>query len=243
MKENRYNDPAFFERYSEMARSVQGLKGAGEWHELQRVLPLLQGKRILDLGCGFGWHCKYAAEQGAEYVLGIDLSQRMLERARRENGDSKIEYVRLAMEDYAYPNELFDVVLSSLAMHYVEDFEDICDKVFRTLKPKGVFVFSCEHPVFTAEGKQDWVYGEDGSPLYWPVDRYYSEGRREALFLGEKIVKYHRTVTSYFSALRRSGFLVTDLVEPRPDPHMLNLPGMTDELRRPMMLILRAEKN
>ena len=66
MKENKYDDPVFFEKYSHMARSEQGLAGAGEWDTLKRMLPALKGRRVLDLGCGYGWHCIYAAEHGAQ---------------------------------------------------------------------------------------------------------------------------------------------------------------------------------
>ena len=65
MRENRYDDPKFFEKYSQMDRSVKGLSGAGEWETLRPLLPDFAGKRVLDMGCGYGWHCRYAAEQGA----------------------------------------------------------------------------------------------------------------------------------------------------------------------------------
>ena len=59
--------PRFFEQYSHMQRSIRELEGAGEWHELKKMLPDFSGKRVLDLGCGFGWHCRYAAEHGAVF--------------------------------------------------------------------------------------------------------------------------------------------------------------------------------
>ena len=68
MKENKYDNSDFFSQYSQMSRSVEGLKGAGEWHVLQKMLPDFAGKRVLDLGCGFGWHCVYAIEHGATHV-------------------------------------------------------------------------------------------------------------------------------------------------------------------------------
>ena len=80
MKENKYDDERFFGQYSQMSRSVQGLRGAGEWHELKKMLPDFNGKRVLDLGCGFGWHCRYAIERGATFALGIDLSGKMLDK-------------------------------------------------------------------------------------------------------------------------------------------------------------------
>ena len=109
MRENQYDDEAFFQAYSKFPRSVEGLRAAGEWHELEKLLPDFTGKRVLDLGCGFGWHCRYAAEHGATRVVGADLSEKMLAGARERNGGPRIEYVRAAMEDIDYPPDSFDV--------------------------------------------------------------------------------------------------------------------------------------
>ncbi len=92
MQENKYDDLEFFNRYKQMVRSVGGLPAAGEWHELKNMLPNFQGKRVLDLGCGFGWHCRYADEQGAESVIGIDISAKMLEDAKAKTTSPRIEY-------------------------------------------------------------------------------------------------------------------------------------------------------
>lgn len=240
MKENKYNDLVFFEKYSQMERSQKGLAGAGEWHELQKLLPDFYGKRVLDLGCGYGWHCKYAADHGAAYVLGTDISQRMLNAAQEKNSGAVIEYRCAAMEDLTFQEDSFDVVLSSLAFHYVRDFGPLAQNISRWLKPGGSFVFSVEHPVFTAYGLQDWYYGENGEILHFPVDNYYIEGRREAVFLGERMTKYHRTLTTYLDTLLQNGFQILRVVEPQPPESMMNLPGMKDELRRPMMLLVSA---
>ena len=111
MKENRYDDPLFFDKYGQMTRSREGLSGAGEWRELERLLPDFAGKRVLDLGCGYGWHCKYAAGHGAVSVLGTDLSQKMLDAAREKNPHPAIEYRQGAMEDLDFPAGGFDVVI------------------------------------------------------------------------------------------------------------------------------------
>lgn len=243
MKENRYDDPVFFEKYGEMARSRQGLAGAGEWPELQKLLPDFSGKRVLDLGCGYGWHCRYAAERGASYVLGTDLSEKMLERARQFPPCPAIEYRRAAMEELSFPEGSFDVVLSSLAFHYVQDFGALVENIGRWLTAGGAFVFSMEHPVFTAYGSQDWYRDEEGHILHFPVDNYFLEGPRDAVFLGEHVVKYHRTLTTCLDALLQNGFLLRRVAEPQPPESMLDLPGMRDELRRPMMLLVSAEKS
>ena len=242
IKENKYDNNSFFNEYKKMSRSVLGLKGAGEWHELKKLMPDFKNKKVLDLGCGFGWHCHYAVENGANFVLGIDISKNMLDEAKKRNFSKKIKYLQIPIEDFDYPKQSFDVVISSLAFHYIENFEDICKKVYNTLTPNGKFIFSVEHPVFTAYGNQDWYYDKDGNILHWPVDNYYFEGKRKAIFLGCEVTKYHRTITSYINALLKNNFEINSLVEPQPDETMMNIPGMKDELRRPMMLIISATK-
>lgn len=243
MTMNKYDDEKFFEKYSKMARSVYGLKGAGEWHELKKMLPDLEGKSILDLGCGFGWHCKYAAQHGAKDIVGIDSSEKMLAQAEKINADKNIEYRKASIEELEVNREAFDVVISSLALHYVEDFQQVCKKVHHGLRENGYFVFSVEHPIFSAYGNQQWYTDEAGKILHWPVDNYFYEGKRESNFLGEEVTKYHRTLTSYIGTLLKCGFEIMDVVEPMPPKDMMDeVEGMKDELRRPMMLLISARK-
>ncbi|MBC1937603.1 class I SAM-dependent methyltransferase [Listeria grandensis] len=243
MKENKYDNPAFFEQYSKMNRSVEGLKGAGEWHEFQKMMPDFAGKRVLDLGCGFGWHCLYAIENGADSAVGVDISENMLAEAHKKTDSPKITYIHQALEDIDFPDASFDVVISSLTFHYIASFQAICEKVNESLVPGGAFLFSVEHPVFTAQGTQDWYYDEDGNKLHWPVDKYFTEGLRTANFLGEAVTKYHKTMTTYVNTLLETGFELVKLVEPEPDAAMLaSHPDMPDELRRPMMLLIAARK-
>ncbi|EOI06809.1 hypothetical protein UAY_00151 [Enterococcus moraviensis ATCC BAA-383] len=240
---NEYDNPSFFDAYSQMDRSKKGLKGAGEWHELKKLLPDFTGKTVLDLGCGYGWHCRYAVENGAEKVIGIDLSERMINKAKEMTDSSKINYLLMGMEEIDGLNETFDIVISSLALHYVASFDEIAKKVNHCLSPDGDFIFSAEHPIFTAQGTEDWIYNEQGLPLYWPVDRYFDESIRETTFLGETVMKYHKTVTTYLNGLLTNGFQLTRFVEPMPDPKMLEASAqMRDELRRPMMLLISAKK-
>ncbi|AHK00915.1 MULTISPECIES: class I SAM-dependent methyltransferase [Rhizobium/Agrobacterium group] len=243
MKQNIYDDPQFFERYSAMPRSLEGLRQAGEWHELRAMLPTLKDKTVLDLGCGFGWHCRHAVEQGAAHVVGVDLSENMLRRAAEINGGPGIEYRRAAIEDIDFAPESFDLVLSSLALHYVRDPDTAFARVFSVLKSGGDFVFSIEHPVFTALDKQDWFYDEDGEILHWPLDNYQNEGVRHSNWMADDVVKYHRTVSGILNALLTSGFAITRLAEPRPDPALLaERPEMKHEDRRPIFLIVGAKK-
>ncbi|MFD0871596.1 class I SAM-dependent methyltransferase [Paenibacillus residui] len=244
MKQNKYDELEFYEKYSRMPRSIGGLKAAGEWHAFRALLPELRDKRVLDLGCGFGWHCRYAREELARSVVGIDLSEKMLARAREDTNDSAIEYRRLAIEDIDFPAEEFDVVISSLALHYVERFDIVCRKVHHCLVSGGAFVLSVEHPIFTALAAQDWYYGPQGERLHWPVDDYQKEGLRQTHFLEHDVVKYHRTVATYVNALTESGFSISKLSEPQPTVELqAQIPEMRDETRRPMFLLIAAVRN
>ncbi|WP_109700452.1 class I SAM-dependent methyltransferase [Chitinophaga deserti] len=243
MQQNKYDDPEFFLQYSRMPRSTQGLNAAGEWSVLRKMLPPLEGKTVLDLGCGFGWHCRYAREQGAAQVTGIDISEKMLEQARQATSDEAITYRRLAIEDIDYPAGSFDVVLSSLALHYVAPYADVCRKVFSCLQPGGSFVLSTEHPIFTALPQQDWYTDAAGKRLHWPVDRYQDQGLRHTTFLGHTVAKYHRTLEALLNGLLEAGFQLQSVAEPQPTAEILAAyPEMQDETRRPIFLLVAALK-
>ena len=99
-----------------------------------------------------------------------------------------------------------------------------------------------EHPVFTAGVDQEWVYDERGKPLHWPVDDYFKPGLRVTNFLGCQVEKQHHTLTQILMGLLEHGFLLEAVEEAQPPRSMMNIPGMRDELRRPMMLLVKARK-
>lgn len=239
---NIYDNKAFFDAYAQMERSKGGLKSAGEWHQLQPLFPSLHGKSVLDLGCGYGWHSKYASEQGATCVLGLDLSVRMIEEARKRNSAANIIYRVCGVEEYEYPENTYDLVISNLVLHYIADLDPIFAKVFRTLKTGGSFLFNIEHPVFTAGIDEDWLYGEDGTPSAWPVDNYFYPGERQTVFLGQRVAKQHHTLTQILMGVVNAGFVLEHVEEAQPSKEILHISGMKDEMRRPMMLLVRAKK-
>jgi SAM-dependent methyltransferase len=241
VKQNKYDDPDFFAEYSRMPRSMHGMAAGMEWTTFRALLPDLRDKRVLDLGCGFGWHCRYVHEHGATKVVGIDLSQKMLERARATSHAPGIKYHRCAIEDIDFPANEFDLVISSLALHYVESFDRVCCKIHHCLTPSGLFLFSVEHPIFTSLPTQDWYYSPTGERLHWPIDNYQIEGRRQTNWLTENVIKYHRTMATYVNMLIQSGFLIKRLEEPKPDPDIADT-DVQDQLRRPPFLVIAALK-
>lgn len=243
MKQNKYDQPEFFAQYAAMARSTGGLEAAGEWHALRALLPDLKDKQVLDLGCGFGWHCRFARSDGARSVAGIDLSEKMLARAAALTDDPAITYRRMAIEDIDFPPASFDVAISSLALHYIARYDSVCRGVHHCLTDGGHFVLSMEHPIFTSREAQDWCTDESGNRRHWPVDDYLREGIRHTKWLAEDVVKYHRTVATCINTLITAGFRVGSVIEPEPSPELLARdPDARDELRRPMFLLIAAVK-
>jgi SAM-dependent methyltransferase len=243
MKQNKYDDAGFFANYSQMPRSIGGLGAAGEWEVFRSMLPDLGGKRVLDLGCGYGWHCRYAREQQALSVVGVDLSSKMLDKARAMTDDPAIEYRNLAIEDIEWKENEFDVVISSLAFHYIESFAGLCRNIERTLVAGGSFVFSVEHPIYTALAAQDWHYGAEGEKLHWPVDGYHEEGARHTNFLEHSVTKYHRSVSTYLNTLLQAGFAIQQMSELQPNAEMLERnAAWQEEVRRPMFMLVAASK-
>lgn len=235
-----YDNEEFFKKYSQMDRSKKGLSGAGEWSTLKKLLPEFTNKDVLDLGCGYGWHDRYAIENGAKAVIGVDLSEKMLNVAKKKTESNKITYLLDDISKINFKNNQFDIVLSSLAIHYVESFDDLIVKISKYLKTDGKFIFSVEHPIFTAQGSEEWDYDKNGKIKSFPVDNYFYEGKRQTDFLGEKVVKYHKTLTTYIEGLLKNNFRIDHVVEPMPPKNMMDIPGMKDEMRRPMMLIISA---
>lgn len=238
---NEYDNENFFREYARMPRSQEGLSAAGEWHQFRTLFPALQGKSVLDLGCGYGWHCRFMADQGAARILGIDLSKKMIEEAKKRSSGSRITYRVCGINEYEYPENTWDCVISNLALHYIENLEQVFQKVYSTLKPDGTFLFNIEHPVFTAGVGQDWLYSEDGALQCWPVDDYFIPGKRNTHFLGCDVEKQHHTLTQILMGLLNSGFILEAVEEAEPPEDMMDIPGMKDELRRPMMLMVKSK--
>jgi SAM-dependent methyltransferase len=180
MTQNIYDDPQFYEGYSQLRRSVEGLEGAPEWPALRALLPDLHGLRVV--GCGYGWFCRWAHKQGASRILGIDVSEKMLARARAVAPDAEVTYARADMEKLELPEASFDIAYSSLALHYIEDLAGLFARVHRALVPGGRLIFSIEHPIFMAPTHPGWLVGADGRET-WPLDSYLVEGPRTRICL------------------------------------------------------------
>ena len=240
MTQNIYDTPAFFEGYSQMGRSVEGLAGAPEWPALQALLPPMSGVRVVDLGCGYGWFSRWAQEQGAAYVLGLDVSQKMLARATQMTSAPTITYAIADLEQLDLPAGAFDLAYSSLALHYIADLKGLFEGIHQALVRGGRLVFSIEHPIFMAPRNPGWLIDEQGRKS-WPVDGYQLEGQRVTNWLAEGVIKYHRTLGTLLNLLIQTGFTLGHIEEWGPsDADLIARPELAGEQERPMMLLVSA---
>ena len=242
MTPNIYDPADFFERYDELGRSVEGLEGAVEWPALRAMLPDMNGLKVVDLGCGFGWFCRWARERGAAQVMGFDLSQKMLARARATTSDTSISYEVADLEQLDLPGACFDLAYSSLALHYISDAARLFGRIHQALVPNGHFVFSTEHPIYMAPTNPGWSIDAEGRRT-WPLDRYFVEGMRTTDWLAKGVVKQHRTMATTLNLLIRSGFTIRHVEEFCPTfDQIAARPELAQERERPMFLLVAAQR-
>jgi len=240
--QNVYDNEEFFEGYSRLGRSVEGLDGAAEWPSLRALLADMHGLRVVDLGCGFGWFCRWARQAGAAHVLGLDVSERMLARARATTPGPDITYTRADLEHLQLPEASCDLVYSSLALHYIERLDALLTEVHRALVVGGRLVFSVEHPIYTAPSNPGWSVDPTGRKT-WPIDGYLNEGARSTDWLTKGVIKQHRTIGTYLGLLLRGGFTIAHVEEWGPtDPQIAARPALADERQRPAFLLVSARR-
>ena len=242
---NIFDDDQFFESYQHLRQDGQSLNDLVIDPALERLLPDLTGKTVLDLGCGDGRHCADFIARGACKVIGIDISENMLQAARMEHADSAIRYLKMSITKIADLNETFDFIYSNMAFHYIEDFHSLAITMYRALNPNGSLLFAQEHPVITATkgGKGHHRKSVSGKKVAYVFSDYGMPGERVTHWFVDGVVKYHRRVCDILNALIDAGFLMTRVEEPLPEQQTVaRYPTLADQFIKPTFLIVKAKK-
>lgn len=234
--QNVYDDPAFFEGYQAMRSASGGFNEALEQPAMRALLPAVRGLDIVDLGCGDGGLSRELAAAGAAGVLGVDPSARMLELARDRTSEAQVRYEQAFAERLALPESCVDLVVSSLALHYVVDLPALLARIASWLRPGGTFLASMEHPIVTAAPGRAAASG-------WVVADYVDEGPRHTRWYIDDVVKYHRSTASIVTAVLGAGLTLTALAEPAPTlPAVQERPDLLVHRQRPALLVVRARR-
>lgn len=235
-----YDDDAVFAAYNRTREAwSDNPNDTQEQPVIRELAGDLAGRRILDLGCGAAGFGARALADGARAYLGVDGSRNMVARAESTLAGGNGTVVHADLETWVAPVGAFDLAVSSLALHYVADLEAVLARVFAALTPGGRIVISVEHPVFTAAD----CGGRSGPCPDCLVDDYFVVGPREAMWLGERVIKHHRTVEGYVDALQEAGFVLDRLRESAPErARFIDEAEHSRRMRAPLFLFLSGHK-
>ena len=196
---------------------------------IRAELPNLNGLEVISIGCGSGVDARWIADNGAKSVVGIDISDKLLDIAKKENPD--IDFQEMNMEHLDFPDDSFDLAYSSLAIHYVDDWTQPQSEAYRVLRQGGKYIFSCSHPIDSA-----MEYSTEGDVKYVRLGRKANKLTNEREVFGNylvpesdgvapikgvmggavEVVFYHRTFSKMLEQIHASGFKIERLVEPQP---------------------------
>ncbi|MGE7952340.1 class I SAM-dependent methyltransferase [Lysinibacillus xylanilyticus] len=210
------------------------------------LLEEVEGKSLLDAGCREGYLSRILAQKGA-IVTAVDYSEKMLEIARaRTRGEVTIQYEYGNCEKLNFlADEQFDCIVSNMVLQDLENYKEALSEMYRLLKPNSTFIFSILHPCFITPNS-GWIRNEKLDQQYWKVQRYFYEGvydQKLPLDSDEKIVFYHRTLTSYMKAIIQAGFTIEDVIEPMPSKEMLTkYPQFEEDLHCADFIVFKLRK-
>jgi len=187
------------------------------------LLPDFKDKTVLSLGCGSGEDSAYLKKKGAKKSVGIDLIDELILIAK--NSYPECEFHVMNMEKLDFPDNSFDFAYSSLAIHYLEDWNKVFEEVYRILKPNSSFLFSCGHPVrFAMDRETSEEYSikkleimkkRDTGELMITGD--YFAKRKVVDVLGKDTANaWTMPMGDIATAATDAGFLIERLVDPRP---------------------------
>ncbi|USG64808.1 methyltransferase domain-containing protein [Brevibacillus ruminantium] len=232
-----YDDDNNFEQYMERRKRPENANDTLEKPIIWELLGDVAGMNILDMGCGDARFGTELFHQGCAAYTGIEGSRNMVEAAKKVLEGYKGTVVQTRIEDWDYPAETFDLVVSRLVIHYIQDVDTLFRQVHQSLKANGRFIFSVEHPVITS------TLQPSGLRTDWVVDNYFKAGYREQSWLGGNVRKYHRTIEDYFTAMQKAGFEIGQLRESKPvRKHFIHEETYERRLRIPLFLFLAGTK-
>jgi SAM-dependent methyltransferase len=197
------------------------------------LLPHLRGWHVVDAGCGAGTYTEWLVSQGAD-VVAFDASAEMVRFTQQRVGDT----ARVLQADLGQPltfleQEAVDLVLSPLALDYVQDWHATFSEFYRVLRPHGYLVFSVNHPFFD--------YLDFQATDYFATHAVHVEyGSLGAV----QVPTFRRPLSAIVDPLVDTGFMLERLLEPRPTKaFQQHDPTRYEELlRRPMFVCVRAKK-
>jgi ubiquinone/menaquinone biosynthesis C-methylase UbiE len=244
------------QQYDAAGSSWHKIRGSG--HELlekpaiYNLLPSVEGKRVLCVGSGYGEECARILALGAKKVVGIDLSESNVQQARQQY--PSLEFHQMDMEQMSFGPASFDVVFSSLALHYVQNWNTTLTGMRRVLAPDGSIVISTHHPASWSALKEENEITKR-QLLGFEVDKASGNISLFGDYLHERPVIskfggtfeasfYHKNFSGMLREFRDAGLCVVDCQEPGPIAEAQALDPQFWELRSrfPLFILFKLER-
>lgn len=235
-----YNDDKFFENYITRRNREESPNNIIEKPILLELIGDVEGKKVLDLGCGDAKFGIELLQKGCISYDGVEGSENMVREATKNLNGTEGKVHLSSMETWKFQTEDYDLVISRLALHYLTELKDIFQEVHNSLADNGKFIFSVQHPVLTSSIKSA---AASSSKADWIVDDYFNSGKRVEPWIDKKVVKYHRTFEEYYQLLKLSGFKIDDIREGTPRVEKFSSESeYKRRMRIPLFLIFSCEK-
>jgi ubiquinone/menaquinone biosynthesis C-methylase UbiE len=218
---------------------------------MYKLLPELKNKEVLCLGCGTGEECHKFMDLGAKRVIGIDISEGMIQEAK--SAYPEIEFIKGDMRHLEFPDNSFHFAYSSLALHYQKNWLPCLKEIHRVLKPNGLFLFSTHHPFrWGLELEIDKQKKSQSLSITQYKDgkteiqgNYFKARKIDDTWFGDfQVTYYHQPLHTIFKYIKESGFILEDFQEPMPLPSIKKKEPVFWEIntRIPLFLILKLRK-
>lgn len=191
-----------------------------ECFTLLELLGDVSGLKVLDVACGEGFYSRLLRRQGADKVVGVDLSQGMINLARQQESQHKLGVEYMVGDARQLPvTDQFDLVVAAYLLNYAQnhiELQAMCDGIAKSLRPGGRFVTVNTNPALdfsTAPSFRQYGFETgitsplcEGTPITWTF--HLTEGPFS-------IENYHLTPQSHEAAFRRAGFRQIEWHAPR----------------------------
>lgn len=209
------------EAYDKLAKDyekhVDTQSGHNAYYERPAMIKLmptdLNQLDVLDAGCAAGWYTEQFLKQGAN-VTAVDLSPEMVEACKRRVGNKANVLTCDLTENLPFDNESFNLIVSSLTLHYIDDWVPTFREFYRVMKPGGSLLFSVHHPFmdFKQFDRPDYFAHELLSEVW---------NKKEA---GPVEVTFYRRSLQEIINVTSGQFIMDQIVEPQPAINSMNTP-------------------